>query len=32
MAKAAVNSANKYMSETGAALGLWNDENVRRFD
>lgn len=32
MAKAAVNSANKWVGETGAVMGLWNNENVRRFD
>lgn len=32
MAKAAVNSANRWMGETGAAMGLWQNENIRRFD
>ncbi len=32
MAKAAVNNANLYVRDTGAALGLWKSENVRSFD
>lgn len=32
MAKAAVNSANKWVGETGAVMGLWKNENVRSFD
>lgn len=33
MAKAAVNSANKFFVETGSAMGLWQNENVMgRYD
>ena len=32
MAKAALNSTQQYVRETGAVMGLWRAENVRSFD